>query len=426
MDKNIIPIVFASNNNYAPYLAVALHSLISNVNNKYEYDIYIFYTTLDTNYKKTLKQMESENVKINFVNVEEWANNHIEEPNEQTNQYSMNNYLTVEATYRLFIPDILKKYEKVIYLDNDIVVVSDIAELYQIDLGDNILGAVNDLFNEFNIKYSKEILHIDVGDCINSGVLLINTEMFQKYGIKEKCFELLNEDWKNERKRFECMDQDVLNITCRGRVKFLEMEWNLLWATLLPDTKCMESYKLKFHKACENPKLIHYAGIFKPWQHPENILAKIFWKYARETEFYEEIVYTNIEEKLSQKINSINDNLEGKTCINEWFKTYIFPFDLIPRKSNVVIHGAGRVGFAFQKQVLSTSYCNLLLWTDKKYEEFQNHNLSVSSPENIKRVPYDYVVIAIENENIAKSVCEELIALGVERKKIVWTEPRNK
>ena len=70
----------------------------------------------------------------------------------------------------LFIPSIFPEYDKVIYLDSDIVVNCDIAELYNKDMGDNIIGAVKDMTINTNkdfIEYSKIAIGVEAEKYIN-------------------------------------------------------------------------------------------------------------------------------------------------------------------------------------------------------------------------------------------------------------------
>ena len=43
-------------------------------------------------------------------------------------------------------------------------------------------------------------------------------------------------------------------------------------------------------KSRSNPQIIHYAGFQKPWTDPDCDFASIYWRYARETPFYERLL----------------------------------------------------------------------------------------------------------------------------------------
>ena len=45
-----------------------------------------------------------------------------------------------------------------------------------------------------------------------------------------------------------------------------------------------------YMKSRSNPQIIHYAGFQKPWTDPDCDFASIYWRYARETPFYERLL----------------------------------------------------------------------------------------------------------------------------------------
>ena len=71
MENNleVIPIFFAVDDVYSPFLAVTLQSLIENASKNYYYSIKILYTNMQEENKKKLAKYESKNVKIEFVDL---------------------------------------------------------------------------------------------------------------------------------------------------------------------------------------------------------------------------------------------------------------------------------------------------------------------------------------------------------------------
>lgn len=56
-----------------------------------------------------------------------------------------------------------------------------------------------------------------------------------------------------------------------------------------------------YEKARKNPFIIHYAGAAKPWKNPKEDFAREFWKVARTTPYYEEIIYDMCGRKLQRR-----------------------------------------------------------------------------------------------------------------------------
>ena len=175
--------------------------------------------------------------------------------------------------YRLFIASIFPQYDKVIYLDCDLVVLGDISKLYNTERGDNILGAAPEEYvrntDEFR-TYARSALGVDPDGYVNAGVLLMNLAEFRNNRIEEKFTELItNYD-------FDLLDPDqaYLNYLCLGRIHVLPNGWN----------------KEPMPIPCEGEKnIVHYALYKKPWQYDDVMDGEYFWNYAKCSPFYEQI-----------------------------------------------------------------------------------------------------------------------------------------
>ncbi len=404
-NKEIIPIVFAVNDAYSTIAGVAIYSLIENANTDMDYNIYILKTDLSKEHQRKLKDLERDNVKITVVDVGNFVFG---------NKDVTSTHLTIEAVYRLLIPELLPQYDKVLYLDCDIIVKGDISELYHYEIGDHILGAVRCYVDKQREIYYREHLKLPYTAAFNTGVLLINMEKFRKENIKEKCRALLEEDWKRETKIFTLMDQDVLNITCEGKVFFISAIWNCPNGSYAIGGNIYDEYKEDFALAYKEPKVIHYTTYLKPWRDPDYPRADIFWRYARKTAFYEELLFANIEERVSK--------------VERSFEKFLFPFDCIGRNKKIVLYGAGDVGNAYFSQIKITKWCRILAWVDRDYRHKYTGGgyIGIESPTVISEMLFDYIVIAIENKNVADGIKEELVQTGIPKEKIIWENPSNK
>lgn len=395
----VIPIVLAADDKYVPMLGVTIQSILANACLEDEYHIYIFYTEMNMLHRQRLEFMKRKNVQIFFVDLAEKMFGIRRE---------RSNHLSIETVYRLFIPEILQEYDKVLYLDCDLVVNSNIAELYKTDIDGYILGAAHDAYSQAAIEHIEKALNILYESAFNAGVLLINTKKFLQEKVKEKCFDLLNKDWDREERRYIYMDQDVLNIVCNDKVRFFSMEWDYQWGCMkfgIPEP--VGVYAEEYRRAQENYKIIHFSGSEKPWEYPELCGAQDYWQYARQSFFYEELL------RRISPWEAYKKNL---------FKRLSFPFQTVKVKSNIVLYGAGFVGRTLKRQIDITGYCNILLWADKNYEEIQNTKyLDVSSPSKIRNTEYDCLVIAVEEESMAEAIKGELMTAGVSEEKMIWT-----
>ena len=265
MNKEI-PVFFAVDNGYIPFLSVALRSLIDNTSKENIYAIKILYTNVTEENKIKIKKYETENISIEFVDL----NKQLEEIKEKL--YTRN-YFSNTTYYRLFIPELYPEYDKAVYIDSDTVCLSDIAELYNTDMGDNLIAVIPDgVIQAIDIfkDYVERVVGVaDYNNYFNAGVIVMNLKELRDYKFEEKFIYML------EKIKFEvAQDQDYLNRLCKGRVKILDYSWNRMPVMGKTEGKI---------------NLIHYNLGAKPWYFDNVVYQEYFWEYAKKTEFYNEI-----------------------------------------------------------------------------------------------------------------------------------------
>lgn len=216
--NGIIPIFFSTDDNYIPFLDVAITSLIENASKEYNYKLIVLNTGLDPENVAKVMQNARDGFDIEFVNIDEQLEG-IKAKLKNVYHFSIVTY------YRLFIASLFPECDKAIYLDSDLVVTGDISELYNYDLGDNILGACPEEFvqntPEFRI-YAEKALGVDPDTYVNAGVLVMNLAQFRKNKIEKKFIKLIT------KYDFDLLDPDqaYLNYLCRGKILVLPNGWN--------------------------------------------------------------------------------------------------------------------------------------------------------------------------------------------------------
>ncbi len=264
-----IPVFFAADDNYVPFLAVSIKSMLDNASKYYFYDIYILTEGISKANQKRLEKYQTQNSKIHFVELSSYITK-IKDRLAST----LRDYYTESIFYRIFIAALHPELKKAIYLDCDIIVLGDISKLYNTNLGDNILGAVTDDVisgNEDFKVYAKYAVGVDHTEYFNSGVLIMNLEQYRKQKIQERFVYLLIKH------NFETAapDQDYLNVLCHGKVKYLDKGWDKMSTDTNFDGKL---------------NLIHYNNFRKPWYYDDVPYEEYFWEYAKKTDFYEDIL----------------------------------------------------------------------------------------------------------------------------------------
>ena len=388
MDKQIIPVVFATDENYVPYCGVAISSLIKNTSKSNKYEVSVLFDSLSSLSVYRLERLSTDNVSVSCLCIHEYI------ANLKALEY---NHLTIASAYRLVIPDVFPQYTKIIYLDSDIVVNADVAELYNTDIGTNILGAVRGYYKrdetDFMYNHITKTLGINENSFFNAGILIVNTKEFKQNNVAQRCFDLLS-----ERKDLYFMDQCALNIVCESKVHMLPNRWNHEWLYLFAVNNPKLPRNREEFETCASPAIIHYDGVEKPWDYPQQFLADYFWSYARQTPFYEEIVY-------SAQMRRTREMLEL--------------FGVVGKYRNIAIYGAGSAGKRYVNKILSLKLCKIAVWVDRNFAELQGLELPVESVEKLYDTDFDHVFIAIENIAVSNQIKDMLIANNIPNDKII-------
>jgi lipopolysaccharide biosynthesis glycosyltransferase len=188
-------------------------------------------------------------------------------------------YLTAASLLRLRLPSVLKDIDRVVYLDCDLVVLNDIATLYDTDLLDLPLAACLDFWltggppfappgwgADAWHKFLREVVRLgDSKAYFNAGVMVMDLKRFRNTGLIHAADEFL------EQTNYETpfVDQEALNHVVDGAFVRLDRRWNVLAALGHSD-----------------PWIIHYAGPYKPWSCEGRRFTfwnRRFWLEAAET-----------------------------------------------------------------------------------------------------------------------------------------------
>ena len=292
MKDNIIPIFFSIDDNYAPFLKIALCSITEHANKENNYKIYVLFSRLNDANKLDITKFLSNhsNFSVEFVDM----NEHV---SEISDALFTRDYYSKTTYYRLFIPRLFPQYNKALYIDSDIIVLDDIANLYNIDLGTNLIGATPDesvqIIPEF-ITYVEKYLGIKHEHYFNAGIILMNLDGLRKFEFEKKFVSLLKQI-----KFSVAQDQDYLNAICKDRVTYVPSVW---------DKMPFPNPNIKV----EDLKLIHYNLTFKPWHYDGILYEDIFFKYADKVGLRDTI--NQIKENFSEEDKKA-DQLGGQRLI---------------------------------------------------------------------------------------------------------------
>lgn len=91
----------------------------------------------------------------------------------------------------------------------------------------------------------------------------------------------------------------------------------------------------------------------------------------------------------------------------------------------IILYGAGKVGQDYYKKLSHSDYKNINFcgWVDKNYEKYSENGLDVQPVEHIRNNEYDYILVAVNSENVFCEIKKELKGIGVIEDKIIWGKP---
>ncbi len=265
-----IPIFFTIDNGYAPFLAVALNSAIKNSNKNRHYKAIVLHEGLSDENQKKLSALQTDNFEIELTEMK--AN--FEALDDRMSNRLRCDYFTLTIYFRLFIPAMFPQYDKGIYIDSDVVCTTDLGKLFDIEIGDNFIGACNDLSIADIpplVAYTENAVGVEKHEYINSGVLLMNLKKMRECDFEGHFLNLLNEY------HFDSIapDQDYLNAICNGKIYYLDESWDAM-----PNDKKPE---------LEETNVIHYNLFSKPWCYDDVQYSEQFWNYAKDSGYLSEI-----------------------------------------------------------------------------------------------------------------------------------------
>ena len=274
MGMERVSVVFICDDNYVIPTSVAISSMIKNKKDDTYYQVYVIASELKDENIIKLKSLKQEDVNIEIVEASR-------DGLKQLHSFSSDAICvaSIDALLKFYLSELLPEEEKVLYLDGDILVLQDLAELYSMDLEDYYVGAVVD---SGSLYYKHKFVQ-KVENYFNSGVMLLNLRMFRKLDMKKV---LIEEKIRQEDSSL--MDQNVFNIVFDSHIKLLPIKYNFLAISLLRakgkwtiddiNGRYGTTYK-EFKDIEEDAHILHFSSKDKPWRVSDIYGADLWYKY---------------------------------------------------------------------------------------------------------------------------------------------------
>lgn len=292
--SDAISLTIASDDNFVPHLAALIESIKYSISTKYSLDLLVLDGGIK-NFNKVLleRQFYKGEVKgrITFVDCSSLYKN-----------IATHMHFSTATFYRLGLGRILKNHKKVIYIDCDTIVLSDLAALWEQSLDGKVIAAAPDVimrsFMAFGTPamkeaggqpaslYVKNKIGLTAQDTyFQAGVIVFDLDRFREVDIEADATKDLvsNKYW--------FLDQDILNKYLAGQVKYIDTAWNCVNVAKDVENGLDAEWSAKVNEDLQNPRIIHYAGFeAKPWNNPSAPLAPPYWYYLRQTYWYESVI----------------------------------------------------------------------------------------------------------------------------------------
>lgn len=291
INEEPISIALSTDNNYGYPTVVCMTSILDNKNPGTKIN---FYVMLSGDFDQATKddilflQNKYKNCKIELIDMKD-----------KFKSTYISRSLTIATYYRLLLSSLLPGVDKVLYIDTDTIVRTDLKKLFSYNM-DNyyVAGVLDGLIPANGSPYSKqqrvaikkgyrgyeELLGIpNMKQYISAGVCLFNLSKIRRDGIEEKFIKAIKTH------DFEWHDQDTINSVCYNKILILPLKYNCM-AHCIRNPKCKNLYsKSELAEAQKSLQIIHYtAG--KPWSKPYSALfAEVWWKYAEKTHCFDKI-----------------------------------------------------------------------------------------------------------------------------------------
>ena len=286
-----LPIVLITDNNYVIPTIVTITSLLANRYYNTKYRIYVLGNSLSKKSKDLFSQIPD----ISLINLHKFFSDF----------EGTHGHVSAAALLKFKLAEMFPQYDKILYLDTDMIIQKDLSELFNIQLEDKYAAVVKDMKGMENCAAHKRL---QLEAYFNSGMMLLNLDRLRKDKIFDKLI-----DYKKNKDIRAFMDQDCFNAVFNGNVIYLPCTYNYMPVNQSSYTneEIADFYGLKENIIPDLNKyayIIHMTNKQKPWNYC-NVFGADLW--AR---YYYMSILRNC------KIKYFNDKFVGTATLKNYKK----------------------------------------------------------------------------------------------------------
>jgi lipopolysaccharide biosynthesis glycosyltransferase len=259
--SRIEPVVIAcaADGRYVMPLAVMIKSVLSNLHHDRKIWLYIMDGGINKNDKERLiNSWDTDRLRADWMRVDQsWFAN-----------MPLWGRMTVSTYHRLLMPEFLpKSLHKAIWLDCDMIVKGNLADLWDMDLKDHAALAVQDMVvpyvsSRYGIAPYQELGILRNAKYFNAGVMVVNLDWWRQNDVAGRAFVYLRKYGKT----VYFWDQEALNAALAGNWAELDPRWNQI-ASVSGRSFFSAAHldSITYRQVVSDPLVMHFAGSFKPW-----------------------------------------------------------------------------------------------------------------------------------------------------------------
>ena len=269
--RNTIEIALITDDSFILPTGVAIYSIFVHRDINTIYNIHVICYNVQTKNKLKLLELNTTDFHIDIIDAPE---------SELHQQFIKKDFpVTVAATFKFSIPKILPNLDKVLYLDGDILVQSNLKDFYFSNISEIYAGVIKD-YHALTFKGDVwKRLGIKLEGYFNSGVMLLNLNKMRQDDITEKLI-----DYRLNGINYY-MDQDALNVVFGKQVKYLSFNYNMTltnWRNkTIEDLSTYYNLPIVENKYdyLRHADIIHFASSDKPWVYFDTHYADVWMQY---------------------------------------------------------------------------------------------------------------------------------------------------
>ncbi len=280
MNSEVMNVVFICDNYYAMPTAVAIVSLYENKAAESLYHIHIICCDVSQENTNRLQSLSRDGFTVSLISSHEHEN--------YAHLKKNGLHVSTAALLKFSIADIFPQIDRILYLDSDILIQQDPAELFELNLTNYYAAAVKDM--KPNITDPTQLQKLNAPHShsyFNSGVMMLNLTKLRSENIKERLI-----DYRINGKNF-FMDQDAFNVCFNGKVIYLPFRFNHMISVIgtFSPMDIQEFYNTNTddEEEMHNPYILHLCTKYKPWEYLNVPFADKWYEYYQKSPYTTEL-----------------------------------------------------------------------------------------------------------------------------------------